>query len=600
MPITLELSCLHLTNIASRKSNTVERSAESEDTWMHNVGIKSVSFDAGSTGRKPQPPFGPEGPFVDHLRNIFLIIHKIRSPNEWIILWIHIIRTSFLEIGYRASDHSRVMYVQPDRDRKPKNEKKKIQSKSENQSQAVLEMKEAGSKPKGFDYRISLLPSHTEGDNSENIYGAVKELFRGNSRLAAIHSNSVLQLQAVAQNLDEDLQDLKLEPVIAESEWETEARSFCADRFKTSIKPTSFGDLHRIIGSLMLTFLSGIHTLITIYHSKRQKDLWEEFSTKSLEELGRPTVRGITCIAIAGNLLSLIAHNTSSTGMLEVYLKSRFKGDQAKISGCRKWIQTMTGHYSAAASFMEESIQEAFQTWKVSVLDIRFSKVDWDVEMPDLETFYSRVPAKELGRSDIVRMINWHKQKDGDNEELDVFSGTMHAESVLLLMVLMARTGYGEYLPPGTAEMAFGIRPEYLGVSKKCCPVCKVVVSVVEDCLDIRIHKSGSHSTYDACSLPPWTPRVYAERIISSVERDVTSKLIVPHGERLRATFRKARGSGRCTPSAREIEDKDAKEKIMETNKMVVEKIDDPDFIDWVGNCWSTINDEGEASLDGR
>src|SRR4051812_37396379 len=56
-----------------------------------------------------------------------------------------------------------------------------------------------------------------------------------------------------------------------------------------------------------------------------------------------------------------------------------------------------------------------------------------------------------------------------------------------------------------------------LAVSKRCCPICNILVQVINQKVEPWIY-AGSHSQYSMCTLPPWLPAGSADDVVSVVK----------------------------------------------------------------------------------
>ncbi|RPA85011.1 hypothetical protein BJ508DRAFT_338968 [Ascobolus immersus RN42] len=547
-----------LTKNLACSTDVVELGTEKEYTWYNNLALRLVEINA-LPGFKP--PISPDRLFSDHLQTIFTCIHDDApiTANQRVLLNVYFLRTGFPKMLAGAGEHFDAMKVF-DEDPEEGNSKPAVlnedeeasikkQRKKKKKGHVAQAVGDESSATKAAEYGSRLvfqkLPKVDEVDHERQA--ALASVFGDAQNWSSTYLAQLRALQLSAIPLKDHESSSTLPDDIEPSPNFTALSEYCANKFKTPASPTTLGDIGTIFGTALLVFFSGLKTLNQIWKN-HASDAWSEFENKRAAELSTALWFGVKAVATCGYLVNGVCiGEEDAEPMLHIYLQAIFRNED-QVEACLKWLRTTTEHYSSLSVLLSPVVRANIRRCKVSMLDLKFVQDTRDDDMMGVEEFFDDIHCSQLTRNDRLRLSNDLKALFGTHSGLTKFSGTIHAETALLLLCLMVSEGYESMLPADVVATVRFLDPRYIGVSKKCCPVCNEVVKLAERKLDITISYSGAHSTYSACRLPPWIPSVYAQEITSAVEANILRDFIIPRSRKLREALRKTRGSG--TPAA--------------------------------------------------
>jgi hypothetical protein len=113
---------------------------------------------------------------------------------------------------------------------------------------------------------------------------------------------------------------------------------------------------------------------------------------------------------------------------------------------------------------------------------------------------------------------------DVDNKKTPFeFGGTMHCEVCLASLLVHSKVGTIHGYEALRAQLKVGLLfptclssyfyfllyqgfGRVMGVSKRCCPMCRSLLSLLANDKELPFLVKGSHTTVSACTLPPWLP----------------------------------------------------------------------------------------------
>ncbi|RPA79413.1 hypothetical protein BJ508DRAFT_377636 [Ascobolus immersus RN42] len=544
-----------------------------------NFGIRSVKILPAAGF---QPPMSPERPTPLHVGTLFPLVKQAGESQDYderVNIYTYLIRIAFPKMGLRASEHCPSLSVPDEDDGDDEDQEageavtpgapsvkatgKDAGDASGQQNLKPISMaatgREAGGasgqqkrKPKqaanskAYDYGGLLIPSASEKCDVR--------AFQSEKRWGGIHKNQVQALQDFARVLEGVSLDEQLPQDLEFSEDVELVMRFSRDNFHTTDAPTTFRHLHSIFGAVFLSFIAGIKTLLNISTVRKQKDLWDEFTGKSMMQLGEEVRVWLRQVGIAAASISVLTTGEGDKVFM-TYLGHVMESPQ-HVLGCQKYLQLVTEHYNALNRLLDPSIQKTLQEAEVTFIDIRFREGERDVEMMPLDKFFENLRSPRLTKADKKLLLQDIERSQGSKKSLNKFNGTVHAETVLILLALMARSkkGYKQILTKDDLRnLAESIQLQYIGVSKKCCPVCTAVVSFAHEEAGVDIKHTGSHEIYSACTLPPWTPASFASRITALVEARVLEELIIPRSIELNRSLARRRGSSPSSSSNKPI-----------------------------------------------
>lgn len=489
-------------------------------------------------------PLGPNQPFYNHLRYLFAAVKKAADnptiDGAKIAALMYLLRSSFPKMVDGASHHYPIMRVS-----KPNDKKKHDISLLNNPTTE-------------FNYGGFLAISSTS-INPPSIFNSARTRgwrVRHESWIQAICNSAIPLSPSLAKTSLHSLSEgFKL----------TDAASalvrFATEYFSTPADPKTLADLHLIFGSVFVWFFAGIKTLSSVYTEPEHQHLWSCLETKSFPELSahdEDLFLWFELLACTGASLSEVVADKGDP-VFRLYLSEIFRGEdndsemRIKLENCIQWLQLVTDHFISLDSLLlQQNIQTTFQNLQLDLLDVKFAEGERNTDMLGLDQFFESemLKTEHLGRSDRMLLKQFILATQGSKKGLHVFGGTIHAETIIIILAVMVRKGYATALPKSVANIAKTIQLADLGTSKKCCPMCTVVILWARRTTDINFRLPTSHDLYLACDLPPWTPKEYAAQIIALAQRSIVGNVLVPKALALSEEYGRRRGSSPAKPDA--------------------------------------------------
>ena len=201
-----------------------------------------------------------------------------------------------------------------------------------------------------------------------------------------------------------------------------------------------------------------------------------------------------------------------------------------------RWLRLITLHTCSIENLLFTSTCDKLQNLDVKLLKATIPQVDKAMEplATCLKRFISAPGDLELFLTDFRKP----PRKMPESAE------TWHCEAALLSLFLSSdeSTEYCGVLRPLRKD-ARNLFPYLVATSKQCCLVCVTLFQVV--CKEQKweeIAFTGSDQRYSACTLPPWLPKHFRDKVTESLERQLQAAI----NEKLGALHRRrqvSRGS---------------------------------------------------------
>lgn len=488
-------------------------------SWYENVGMRAIDILQSDIYASL---ISPDRPFKDHLGSFLTYLKKCGAKDTnstRLRLSLYLMRMGFPKMMTRAAEHCRMLRVEDEDGDGPA-------SLAESAASTALP-------PKAYDYGEKLIPGA-----SENCDFHILETARP---WKGIHESIMRVLQKNILPLGQWFSSkdtlIEMEP----TEAVRDVIEFTSIELATVDAPKTFGDLHAIFGSLVLAFFSGLKTISKIYKDQNLRESWEDFADTKAGQLADDLYRWLKIVSVSASSISVMCRGKGDS-YFRMYLSKVFPTVQ-HVDGCIAWLQMCTDQIGSSISLLKPAIQSRLQKARITLLDVTFRENTSEAEMMSLEEFFAELKSDRLSDVDRAELLEDIKRSQGVHKGIDSFGGTMHAETLLIILVLMYRRGEKKPLRNSIRNLAKIVSLRSLGVSKKCCPVCTAIVEIAEKELGIDISHAGSHGIYSACMLPPFTPKALARKIITKVEADILKKLIIPRAIVLRAALSKRRVS---------------------------------------------------------
>ncbi|RPA79412.1 hypothetical protein BJ508DRAFT_363157 [Ascobolus immersus RN42] len=532
-----------------RRDTDISERTELASVWQGNVGMRSLDITPSDSC---PGPISPDREFLDHLSTTLFHLRKSSESQDYydrLLLFIYFIRTGFPKMMSRAAEHygnlkiadKETMDGSLPTDGDDVSASNTGDSGKKGKKKAAKAFKASGTSsssntlsPNAYDYGLALIPQKDEACKFDFL--------QSHKTWKAIYDGLVIRFRETAKPFEEKFLIKEIPAGTAFSPHTQSVLKFAAKKFKTTTTPTMYTDLHAIYGSLILGYFSGLKTLSVVYTKDSLKDFWEKFASRETVDLDDEMLSWLQVVALCGSQINKLCRGTGDQTFLQ-FLEALLPSAE-HANGCRAWLQMCTEHFGSFANLQKPEILPRLQKARVTMLEVCFEKGASNYhQMMSLEDFFEALKAKDLTQGDRAALVNDIRKSQGVHKGIDTFSGTMHAETLLVLLVLIYRKGYKAMLPGTLHNLAKSISLRHIGVSKLCCPVCKVVIGIAKGELNMEIQHAGSHGIWSACSLPPWTPEALAAKIIAEVERRVVKKLILPRSRQLRDSLARRRGS---------------------------------------------------------
>jgi hypothetical protein len=491
-----------------RRSVDTVSAKDSTAHWISNYGLRLTDVKSSKKDSK----LSPGRPLVDHISYLIEYMRQVHtaSPENkgFFLCGLHgyVLRSSFPKIHARIGYHSRDL-------RPPNPQKSKKKEKM----------------PTDFvEYSTIIMPMKMTKTSK------LAKLFDGNEELDTRQREIIIKYigyQKEPRQLPEQYRyDIRC------TDFERGVLVWLSSTFDLpSINEDDPTSVHEYIGTLILGFITGVHTIAAstyLYNKENPSAIMMMLESTSWSEVEYGLRNGVQSLVYLAVGLSGMLSGT----FLSRHLEHVCKSEQTK--GYLRWLKLITEHFAAVSTLTSDRYIGRIVKAKVCVLEVFLHGSHTD--MTSLEDSLDRIqfnPHPDEG--DRKRLLEFLKKIPyGDS-----FGGTTHCEVVIFLLVYIAKSPqYAGSFPEDLMDHFRAINTSRLGISKRCCPLCAALLRIIGRRLGTEVETCGVHATVSPCSLPPWTPPEIIQEIITELETQVRP-LLLQKAKQLRPAFKTDRGS---------------------------------------------------------
>jgi hypothetical protein len=214
-----------------------------------------------------------------------------------------------------------------------------------------------------------------------------------------------------------------------------------------------------------------------------------------------------------------------------------------EVVSCMRWLRLQVCYFEAVRTLCRAA--DKLSSSKPTTLSIKIVAANFEESrMKPWEALVTELfPGSPSMAADAICAVKSLKKSEFPKLPIgEYFRGTIHCEACL--GSLMNNHGMTDELTkefeagglflstvPYPHTTTQGVNRTFIGVSKRCCPVCTQLLDILFPQQAERLHLVGSHRTIYPCSLPPWMPVDVVQKMVDifgAMLREILQELTEP------------------------------------------------------------------------